>query len=161
MTRISFNFGDGVEVDSYDGFGFIYLSSDNIFSPPIKEFEEVSFPEEDGAHIDARTTFDTFDYKVTFAIEAPNKNLTSANAKIDAFNKALYSKDGDISQFKEITLTNKHKRVKVVGYGKPIETATKFFRDNNGLVWDVAVVELVLHIVKPQLCDFNLQVDEN
>lgn len=161
MKRISFNFGDGVEMDSYDSFGLIYLSSDNIFSPPIKAHEEVSFPEEDGAHIDARTTFDAFDYKITFALEAPNKNLTSVNAKIDAFNKALYTEDGEIKTFKEITVTNTLKRVKVVGYGKPIEAATKFFRDKHGNVWDTAVVDFTLRIVKPQLCDFNLQIDEN
>lgn len=161
MKRISFNFGDGVEMDSYDSFGLIYLSSDNIFSPPISEFTETDYPEEDGAHIDARAKFKTFDYKITFALEAPNKNLTSANAKIDAFNKALYAEDGEIKTFKEITITNTLKRVKVVGYGKPIETATKFFRDKQGNVWDTAVVDFTLHIAKPQLCDFNLQIDED
>ena len=103
---------------------------------------------------------DAFDYKVKFLIEAPNKNLQNANAKIAAFNKQLYTqaKDSDIRTYKTITLYDDYKRVKIVGIPEPIAEPTELYRRQNGSAMDCVVVELTTHVSDPTKCDFNLSV---
>lgn len=151
---------NGQILDTYEGHGMIYLSADNRTEAPIKKRDTTSYAEEAGEHVDTRTVQDAFDYKVKFLIEAPNKNLQNANAKIAAFNKQLYTqtKDNDIRTYKTITLYDDYKRVKIVGIPEPITEPTELYRRQHGGVMDCAVVEFTIHVSDPIKCDFNLSV---
>lgn len=151
---------NGQILDTYEGFGFIYMSADNRTEAPIKKRDTTSYAEEAGEHVDQRTVQDVFDYKVKFLIEAPNNNRQNANAKIADFNRQLYKQatDSDIRTYKTITLYDDYKRVKIVGIPEPIAEPTELYRRQNGSVMDCATVELVIHVNDPTKCDFNLNV---
>lgn len=155
MIRVRLQIENGEIKDTYDAYGLIYLSADHRFAPPIKDFEKTSYPEQAGENTDNRTVDDAFDYKVTFFVECPNSNLDNANVRIKAVNDLMYSKSGDIKTFKEWTLYNDYKKVKIVGIPQPIEEAKEFWRDNKGKVHDCVQIELTLHVSKPHLCDFS------
>lgn len=147
---------DGSEIlDTIDGYGLVYVSSDHRFEAPLKEFEKTSYPEEEGEHILAKTVSDAFDYKVTWFVKADG-SLDNANAVIARFNSLLYTQDGDIKTFKQVSFYNDYKKVKIVGTPSLIQEATEFWRDANGKQHDVVQVEWVIRVSKPSLCDFNL-----
>ncbi|WP_297448739.1 hypothetical protein [uncultured Alistipes sp.] len=160
MIRARLQIADGANEDTFDKWGFIYLSADNRMEAPIKKRDVTSYAEEAGEHIDPRTVQDVFDYKVKFLVEAPNQNLVNANAKIDAFNKLLYTQpsNSDIRTYKEIALYDDYKRVKIVGIPDPITEPEELYRRQNGEVMDCVVVELTIHVVDPTKCDFNMNV---
>ena len=142
-------------LDTADNYGLVYVSADNRFDAPIKEFEKTSYPEEEGEHILAKTVSDAFDYKVTWFVKADG-SLGNANAIIARFNSLLYTQDGDIKTFKQVTFYNDYKKVKIVGTPSPIQEATEFWRDAKGKHHDVVCVEWIIRVSKPSLCDFNL-----
>lgn len=147
---------DGSEIlDTINGYGLVYVSSDHRFEAPLKEFEKTSYPEEEGEHISAKTVSDAFDYKVTWFVKADG-SLDNANAVIARFNSMLYTQEGDIKTFKQVSFYNDYKKVKVVGTPSLIQEATEFWRDANGKQHDVVQVEWVIRVSKPSLCDFNL-----
>lgn len=150
----------GQILDTYKGYGFIYMSADNRTEAPIKKRDVTSYAEEAGEHTDPRTVQDAFDYKVKFLIEAPNQNLVNANTRIAAFNKALYTQqsNSDVRTYKEVTFYDDYKRVKVVGLPEPISEPTDFYRRQDGSVMDCAVVEFTIHVSNPTKCDFDLSV---
>lgn len=159
MIRVSFQIDGGAIQDTYDAWGLIYISSDHRFAAPTKGFATSTYAEQSGENIDPRTVDDAFDYKVKFCIEAPNKSVVNANAKIAAFNAEMYSVDKDgVKTFKEFTFHNDYKRVRVTGYPQPIAEVEEdnFFRDNHGNVKDIAVVELTIRVTDPTKCDFSL-----
>ena len=156
MINVRIKIGNGEIYDTYKKYGLIYKESDNIIGAPIKDFDSTSYSGENGTHIDPRTVANSFDYKVTFIVLADNSNLNNANAKINAFNKALYSLtgDGDIRQYKEVTFYNDYKRVKIVGIPQAISEAKKSYRNRT----DCVEVEFVIKVEDPDKCDFNLSV---
>lgn len=154
MIKVRLQIGDGSVVDTENQYGFIYLDSDKRVGPPSKGFEKTSYPEEEGEHILPKTVDDAFDYKVKFFIQADS--LANANAKITAFNSALYTKSGDVKTYKQVTFYNDYKRHKIVGYPSEIAEAEEFWRDRKNQVNDVVVVEWNIRVTKPSLCDFNL-----
>jgi len=154
MIKVRLQIGDGGIVDTENQYGFIYLDSDKRVGPPSKGFEKTSYPEEEGEHILPKTVDDAFDYKVKFFIQADS--LANANAKISAFNSALYTKSGDVKTYKPVTFYNDYKRHKIVGYPSEIAEAEEFWRDRKNQVNDVVVVEWNIRVTKPSLCDFNL-----
>lgn len=155
MIRVRLQIGDGDIVDTADNYDLVYVSADNRFDAPIKEFERTSYPEEEGEHILAKTVSDAFDYKVTWFIKADG-SLENANAVIARFNSLLYTQEGDIKTFKQVILYNDYKKVKIVGTPSPIQEATEFWRDVRGRQHDVVCVEWIIRVSKPSLCDFNL-----
>lgn len=157
-TRIQI--AGGQILDTYEGYGLIFMESDNRMEAPIKKRDTTSYAEEAGEHVDPRTVQDAFDYKVKFLIEAPNKNLQNANAKIAAFNKQLYTQvsNSHIRTYKEVTFYDDYKRVKIVGLPEPIAEVEKLYRRQNGSQMDCAVVELTIHVCDPTKCDFDLSV---
>lgn len=160
MITARIQIGNGPILDTYEGYGFIYMSADNRTEAPIKKRDATSYAEEAGEHIDPRTVQAAFDYKAKFLIEAPNQNLVNANAKIDTFNKALYvqSTESDIRTYKEVILYDDYKRVKIVGLPEPISEPTEFYRRQDGSVMDCVVVELTIHVSNPTKCDFNMNI---
>lgn len=162
MIRVRIQIGDGGILDTFDGWGFIYMDADERTEAPIKKRETISYAEEAGEHTDPRTVQDAFDYKVKFLIECPNRNLENANAKIAAFNSALYttSYNSDIRTYKEVTFYNDYNRVKIVGIPEPIAQPTDFFRKQDGSALDCAQVELKIRVENPSKCDFNMSVVE-
>ncbi|MCM1216507.1 MAG: hypothetical protein NC209_03845 [Alistipes sp.] len=158
MIRVRLQIGDDEILDTFEGWGFIYMDADERTEAPIKTRETTSYAEEAGEHIDPRTVQDAFDYKVKFLIECPNKNLQNANAKIAAFNKALYtsSHNNDIRTYKDVTFYNDFNRVKIVGLPEPIAQPTDFYRKQDGSVLDCAQVEFKIRVSDPTKCDFNL-----
>lgn len=156
MIKVRLQIGDSDIVDTIDGYGLVFVSSDNRFEAPIKEFEKTSYPEQEGENIIAKTVLDAFDYKVTWFVKADG-SLGNANAVIAKFNSLLYVKDGDIRTFKQVSFYNDYKKVKIVGTPSPIQEATEFWRDQSGKQHDVVCVEWVIRVSKPSLCDFNLK----
>lgn len=155
MIRVRLKIGSGKLLDTIDGYGLVYVSSDHRFEAPLKEFEKTSYPEEAGEHIIPKTVDDAFDYKVTWFIKADG-SLGNANAVIAHFNSLLYTQEGDVKTFKQVTFYNDYKKVKIVGTPSLIQEATEFWRDANGKQHDVVCVEWVIRVSKPSLCDFNL-----
>jgi hypothetical protein len=156
MIRVRVQIGDGEILDTIDGYGLVYVSSDHRFEAPIKEFEKSSYPEQEGENIIAKTVSDAFDYKVTWFIEADG-SLGNANMVVERFNSMLYTRNGDIKSFKQVVFYNDYKKVKIVGIPSPIQEATEFWRDANGKQHDVVCVEWVIRVSKPSLCDFTLK----
>lgn len=157
MIQSRLQIADGDILNLYDGYKLIHMETDTRFEAPIKKRDTTSYAEEAGEHTDPRTVQDAFDYKVTFIVEAPNKNLTNANAVIDEFNRKLYTQDGEIRTYKEITFYNDFKRIKIVGLPEPIQDAKSLYRRQNGEVMDCAQVEWTIRVSDPTKCDFNLQ----
>lgn len=157
MIQSRLQIADGDILNLYDGYKLIHMETDTRFEAPIKKRDTTSYAEEAGEHTDPRTVQDAFDYKVTFIVEAPNKNLTNANAVIDEFNRKLYTQDGEIRTYKEITFYNDFKRIKIVGLPEPIQEAKSLYRRQNGEVMDCAQVKWTIRVSDPTKCDFNLQ----
>ena len=157
MIQSRLQIADGDILNLYDGYKLIHMETDTRFESPIKKRDTTSYAEEAGEHTDPRTVQDAFDYKVTFFVEAPNKDLTNANAVIDEFNRKLYTQDGEIRTYKEITFYNDFKRIKIVGLPEPIQEAKSLYRRQNGEVMDCAQVEWTIRVSDPTQCDFNLQ----
>lgn len=155
MIRVRLKIGNSAILDTIDVYGMVYVSSDHRFEAPLKEFEKTSYPEEEGEHILAKTVSDAFDYKVTWFVKADG-SLDNANVVIARFNSLLYTQEGDIKTFKQVTFYNDYKKVKIVGTPSLIQEATEFWRDSRGKQHDVVQVEWVIRVSKPSLCDFNL-----
>ena len=155
MIRVRLQIGEGNIVDTADAYGLVYISADTRFAAPIKEFEKTSYPEEEGEHILNKTVSDAFDYKVTWFIKADG-SLDNANAVIARFNSLLYTQEGDMKTFKQVTFYNDYKKAKIVGIPSPIQEATEFWRDSQSKQHDVVQVEWMMRVPKPSLCDFNL-----
>lgn len=155
MIRVRLQIGDGAILDTYEGHKLIYLNSDHRTEAPIKKREATSYAEQAGENTDPRTVQDAFDYKATFIIDAQDKNLVNVNAIVAAFNAKLYTQpsDSDIRVYKEVTLYNDFKRVKIVGLPEPIAEPKEMKRSKNG--YDFAEVEFVIHVSDPTKCDFN------
>lgn len=155
MIRVRLQIGDGKIYDTEQQYNLVYVSSDNRFAAPTKEFETTSYPEQSGVNIHPKTTDNSFDYKVSFFVKA-NGSLENANQFIKAFNAQLYEEVDGVKEFKQVSFYNDYKKVKIVGYATPIQEATEFFRDSNGTQHDIVVVEWVIKVGNPNLCDFNL-----
>jgi hypothetical protein len=159
MIKVRLQIGDGVDavaLDTIDGYGLVYVSSDNRFEAPIKEFDKTSYPEQEGENIIAKTVSDAFDYKTTWFVKADG-SLDNANKVIYNFNKLLYTPDGNIKTFKQVAFYNDYKKVKIVGTPSLIQEATEFWRDAQGKQHDVVCVEWTIRVSKPKLCNFNLE----
>lgn len=152
MLTARIKIGEGEITDTRE-YGLVYLDSDKIFGSPIKEFEETSYPEQEGVNILPKSVDDAFDYKVKFFIQADS--VESANVKITAFNSALFTQSGDIKTFKQVTFFNDYKHHKIVGYPKPISEATEFWRDPGNLLNDIVVAEWTIRVNQPSLCEFH------
>ena len=126
MNEIKIKIGDGDAQDSFEAHKLIYLDSDKRTEAPIKKRDVTSYAGEAGEHTDPRTVPDAFDYTVSFIIDGQDTDLGSVNATVAAFNRKLYIKeaDSDIRRYKEVTLWNYARRVKIVGLPEPIAEPT-------------------------------------
>lgn len=158
MIQSRLQIDDGEVQNIYDAHKLIHMETDTRFEAPIKKRDTTSYAEETGEHVDPRTVQDAFDYEVKFIVEAPNKDLTNANAVIAAFNKKLYTQaaDSDIRVYKEVTFYNDFKRIKIVGLPEPIQEAKSLYRRQNGDVMDCAQVVFKIRVSDPSKCDFNI-----
>jgi hypothetical protein len=156
-SRLKIEDGDIFDFESL--FGFVQVSSDNIVGAPVKNFEQTSYPEQAGVNISPLTVDDTFEYKVSFFINAKG-GLETANWKIEEFNSAISVNEDGLRRVKQISFYNDYKKVKIVGYPKPISQATEFWRDSSGKLHDVVCVELVIKVTNPSLCNFNLDNED-
>lgn len=156
MIRVRLQIGNGEILDTMDGYGLVYVSSDHRFEAPIKEMEKTSYPERAGEISSNKTVRDAFDYKVKWFVEA-NGSLDNANNVIANFNLQLYTQEHDIMTFKRVSFYNDYKKVLIVGQPSLIEEATEFWRDAQGKQHDVVCVEWVIRVSNPSMCDFNLK----
>lgn len=155
MIKVRLKIGNGNIVDTADVYGLVYVSSDHKLSAPTKTFEKTTYPEQEGENIVNKTVSDAFDYKSTWIIKT-NGSLDNANKIIAAFNSQLYTQNGDVKTFEQVSFYNDYKKVKIVGIPTLITEATEFWRDASGKLHDVVQVEWVIRVSKPSLCDFNL-----
>lgn len=156
MIRARIQIENGEIYDITEKFGLVYLNGDKRFAAPIKDFEETSYPEQAGVNILPKTTDDAFEYKVELFIKTDD--LSNANKRINTFNKALYTQEGDIKTFKRIAFYDDYKGVKIVGYPKPMSEATEFWRDRSGRTADVVCCGFIIKVDKPNLCIFDTVV---
>lgn len=161
MIKSKIRISDGEIVDFYEAYGFVYVDADERTAPNEKEYDKISYAEEAGEHIDPRTVFAPFDYTAKFIIEAPNKDLTNVNAKIQAFNNAIIQKDSktDVIEKREIEFYNLLNRVKITGYPSLVSTPTEVYHSDQYGEMDFAMVELKIHVINPNKCDFALNTD--
>lgn len=158
MAKVRLKIGDGDGSPKYmdEEYGLVYLSSDNRVSADAKDFESVSYPEEDGEHVFPVTVDAAFDYTVKFYVRCGSHG---ANGNIAAFNARLYDKDEDgVKTLKRVYLYNDCKGVLIVGYPKPISNAPTFLGGMPG-GRDFVIVEWTIHVDDPGLCDFNLDTE--
>ena len=153
MIKARLKIEDGEIYDITEKYGLVYINGDKRFAAPIKDFEETIYPEQSGKNINPRTTDDAFEYKVVFFIKTDS--ITRANKKISRFNSSLYTQEGDVKTFKQVTFYDDYKGVKIVGYPKPMADATEFWRDKNKNIADIVCCEWVVCVNNPSLCDFN------
>lgn len=154
MIKVRIKIGSGSIVDTEDTYGFVYLDSDKRFAAETKGFEATSYPEEEGEHIIPKTVDAPFDYKVKFFVQADT--LNNANAKIKAFNDALYSptQGSTVKTFNKVVFYNDYKQQRIEGYPMPISEATDFWRDPSNQVNDIVIVEFTIRVTKPSLCEY-------
>lgn len=165
MIECFIKIGEGEMQETAKDWGMYYYKSDTLFAAPLKPQTVISFPEEEGEHSLDKRVDDAFDYHVDFFVSTKGglSPIANANAKIAAFNKALYTQQGDIKQYKQITLYNDRKRAKIVGIPEPVREVTDkdFYKDERGTA-DAVVVGLTIRVKKPSLCDFNYSTkDQN
>lgn len=162
MIKSRIQIENGTIEDFYTKWGFIYMSGDHRFAPPEKKRDATSYPEQAGKNEDPRTVDDEFDYSAKFLIEAPNKNLVNANSKISAWNKAVRERTpgSDIKRCKTVTFYDDYKRCKITGIPEIIAEVDEkdYYRRQNGDTMDCVVVELKIHVSKPSLCDFDMNL---
>lgn len=158
MIKVSIKIGNGNANDSYETYGFIYVSADHRYAAPYKDMEKTSYPEEEGEYIFNKVVDEAFDYKVKFLVDGSGESGASilrVNDRITAFNNAVSSLSNGVRTLTPITLYNPSRKVKIVGYAKPIDSASDFWITSKGIVTDAAMVELTIRVNKPSLCDFN------
>ena len=160
MITVRLKIGSGNIVDTTT-YGLVYIDSDKVVGPQIKDYESTQYPEEEGEHIIPKAVDAPFDYKVKFFIRATS--LKDANKLIDEFNASLYSQenDSDVKTFSQVTFFNDYKRHKIVGYPHPISEATDFWRDHKSALDDIVIVEWTIRVTKPSLCEFSTPFTED
>lgn len=156
MIKARIKIGNGAVEDTFAAHRLIYISADNRTEAPVKKMDESSYIGEAGAHTDPRTVQDVFDYKVVFAIDTTDTDLSSANAIVAAFNAKLYTQTAgsNVRAYKVVTFYNDFKRVKIVGIPRPIVEPVETRRTRGGL--DYAKIEFVIRVDNPGLCNFNM-----
>lgn len=154
MITVRLKIGDGDIKDTQE-YGLVYVSADHCFEAGLKDMDTTTYPEQEGENINPKTVDAAFDYTVKFYVKAEGA-LENANQKIADFNALLYTKEGDVKTLNQVSFYNDYKKVLIVGYPKPITTATQFYRDHTGKSFDVVVVEWTIRVNKPSLCNFNL-----
>ena len=155
MIRVRLQIDDGEILDTADKYGLVYVEGDRRFEAPIKPFEKTSYIEQEGENIHAVTVSDAFDYKVTWFIKADG-SLGNANKVIARFNSQIYTQEGHLKKFKQVSFYDDYKKVKIVGTPSLISEASEFWRDQRGKQHDVVCVEWIIRVSKPSLCDFNI-----
>lgn len=164
---------DGEVLDSFEGWGLIFIDSDTRTAPPEKGRARTSYIGEPGEHEDPRTVDDAFDYWVDFAISTPNSDLQNANAKIAAFNEAIRERlegetDPDdpessvrltenVKRCRTLTLYNDRMRVRVTGTPELIAEPKDFYRRQDKSRMDCVEIRLNIRVTDPRLCDWNLK----
>lgn len=156
MIKVRLQIGSGEVLDTEEAYGLVYLSSDTRFEAPIKEVEKTSYPEQEGENSLNKAVRDAFDYKTEWFVKA-NGSIENANRLIAIFNSQLYTRDGDVMIFKNVSFFNDYKRVKIVGRPSLISEATEFWRDTNGKQHDVVKVEWNIRVTTPHLCSYYLR----
>ena len=161
MIRSLIQIEDGEEKDFFEAFGFIYMDADERTAPDEKEDAVSNYAEQAGENRDGRTVDAPFDYTAKFLIEAPNKDLTNVNVKVNDFNRAIRetTQGSDVKRKKEIAFHNLLNRVKIVGYPELIATPTKVYHSNRYGEMDFAEVELKIRVSDPKKCKFELKTD--
>lgn len=156
MIKVRIQIGNGAVEDTFTAHKLIYKEADHRTEAPIKKRDTTAYIEQAGENTDPRTVQDAFDYKVTFIIDAFDRNPDNVNAIVAAFNQKLYTQTAgsDIRTYKTVTFFNDYKRVKIVGLPNPIAEPKELKRSKNG--YDFAEVEFVIHVDDPTKCDFNL-----
>lgn len=161
MIRSKIQIENGETWDFFTKFGFIYLDADERTAPDEKEDAVSNYAEEAGEYRDGRTVDAPFDYTAKFLVEAPNKDLTNVNVKINDFNRAIreITQSSDVKRKKEIAFYNLLNRVKIVGTCSLVAVPTKFYHSNRYGELDFAEVELKIRVSDPRKCDFELDAD--
>lgn len=161
MIRSLIQIENGEVRDFFKAFGFIYVDADERVAPDEKDGAVSSYIGEAGEHQDGRTVDAPFDYTAAFIIEAPNKDLTNVNIKVNDFNRAIREKvkDSDIKRKREIAFYNLLNRVKIVGLPDIVATPDKVYHSGRYGELDFAEVKLKIRVEHPEKCDFELKTD--
>jgi hypothetical protein len=155
MIRVRIQIGDGDVYDTFDKYGFIYISSDNRFAAPTKDKEVTTYVDQNGENRSNKTVLDAFDYTIVFVVLSKDGQVNSAKRMVQDFNKLLYTEDENgIKIFKTVTFYQDYKGDKIVGIpdiiSEPKETYTA--RDEH---YQGVQVEFKLRVSDPTKCSFS------
>ena len=153
MIKTRLQIEDGEMYDITEKYGLVYVNGEKRFAASVKDFEETIYPEQSGKNIYPKTTDEAFVYNVELFIKTDS--ITRANKKIARFNSELFTQEGDVKTYKQVTFHDDYKGVKIVGYPKPMAEATTFWRDKNGALADIVVCKWAIEVNNPSLCDFE------
>lgn len=153
MIKARLQIENGDIYDITEKYGLVYVNGEKRLASPIKEFEETIYPEQSGKNVLPKTTDEAFVYNVELFIKTDN--ITRANKVIARFNSALFTQEGEVKIFKQVTFYDDYKGVKIVGFPKPMSEATTFWRDKNGQLADIVVCKWAIDVNNPSLCDFE------
>ena len=117
--KIHIQINGGAIQDAESVYGLYMLDCDSTLIPESKDYERMQYPETDADEIDARTTYKSFDYKMTMLMLGLQDEVQEA---IIDFYASLFSTTlgSDIRTALPITVYNEWTRVKVTGYAKPL-----------------------------------------
>lgn len=153
MIKARLQIENGEIYDITEKYGLVYVNGEKRFAASVKDFEETIYPEQSGKNIYPKTTDEAFVYNVELFIKTDS--ITRANKKIARFNSELFTQEGDVKTYKQVTFYDDYKGVKIVGYPKPMAEATTFWRDKNGTLADIVVCKWAIEVNNPSLCDFE------
>lgn len=159
MIKVRLQIGNGKPLDTAEHYGLVYLNGSRRFEAPLKEIEKTSYPEQEGENSINKTVRDAFDYEIEWFIQCYS-SFNNANEVIAAFNTKLYTQEGDVMTFNQVSFYDDYKRVLIVGRPSLIDEASEFWRDRQGKLHDVVKVKWTIRVTKPSLCNFNLTAND-
>jgi hypothetical protein len=106
---------DPIDISTH---GFYLVKSDDRVIPPIKKYEEQSYPEHAASEIYPYTSYEGFDYSCTLLAVGEYNEVVP---KVKAFWDSLFDKTEEPYHAHQITLFNYWKGVKVSGYAMSAE----------------------------------------
>jgi hypothetical protein len=111
---------DAVDISTH---GFYLVKSDNTVIPPMRKYEEQSYPEHAASEIYPYTSYEGFDYSCTLLAIGAHDEVVS---KVKEFWDSLFDKASEPYQAHPVTLFNYWKGVQVSGYALSAQAESSY-----------------------------------
>lgn len=113
--ELKIKINDGEEINLLSQYNFYLIDAPFVMWGAVKDYETISFAEENGIIVWPHTALEEFDYKVRLCYVG---NEQSANSKISAFMQSLFDTSGASVVAHKISLINDFHKQTMVGYPK-------------------------------------------